>query len=138
MAEQKNDFKVVADYMFKSKSLYHKLSDEDKFNAFFKINQKIACAFPKRANSLNHKSADRSTSIDIWNIYFMKKEFSIPSWYWVKVEKNTTIVKDYTKREVEIFKKYNEEINPRDIDFVLKHFKDEVKQEIKFLSKFED
>ena len=136
MLDKKVDFTVVVNCMFKDKKSYRELSDDDKIKAFFKINQKFACAQPKYANFLNSKYIDKDSAVDIWNDKY-KTEYYIPTWYWTSVEKKT-VSKNFTTREVEIFKKYNEHLNQKDLEFIFKYFTDDVKEEIRILSKFED
>jgi hypothetical protein len=134
MTERKIDFTVVVDYIFKNKNKYLELSDADKEIAFFMINRKFSAYYPSDAKKLNYKIVNRASAIDIWFKAF-KKTNDIPFWYWTKVEKKES--KKISKSDIDIFLKYNKDINPRYLDFIINFYEEDMKTEIKKLKKYE-
>ena len=134
MAEEKIDFIKIVDYLFINKDKYLKLSDIDKENNFFIINRKFASKFPMEANFFNTKLGNRASSLDIWFKIF-KKTYSIPYWYWTKVEKKEN--KKFPKGDIDLFLKYNPDINPRYLDFIIEFYEEDMREELKKLKKYE-
>lgn len=136
--EEVFDFRLIANIIFENKERYTEISDNDKEKAFFILNRKFSAHFPEQAQFVNSKSINRATALDMWFNFFKKKNINrIPSWYWIKIEK-VKVIKDFTNKEIEIFKKYNSHFSESDFEYIFKNFKDEVRHEVKFLSKFED
>lgn len=139
MADNKVNFTVVVDCIFRNKNNFASINDASKIDTFFIINRKFACKYPKFANSLNRKTddEDKASAIDV--IFNKSVNITdIPGWYWKSSVKKATEHKDFTKSEIELFMKYNPNLNQNDLEFMLKYFKDDVKNEIKLLKKFED
>ena len=135
----KNDvFIKVADCIFSKKNQYQQITDNEKIDSFYKINQKFACAYPKHAHFLNSKFIDKSSAIDIWFNYFLKKEYSTPSWYWTNVEYGKKTSKKINDKKLQIFRKYNPEFNDTEIDFLIKYYEQDILDEVEKLSKFEE
>lgn len=131
----KYDMRHIGDFMFKNKSEYINLSDEDKETFFFIMNRKFARNYPKQAQFFNKKGMDKASSLDVWYDYFISKDVNgIPGWYWFKLS---------AKKEKRILKKEEEEfltefyqIRKEDLDFLIKYYPDEVKAEVKKYKKF--
>jgi hypothetical protein len=131
------DFTHIVDFIFKKKDEYKKLSDEDKEKNFFIINRKFARGFPSHAQYVNNKSVDRASALDIWYQFFIKKRTNgIPSWYWFKQEtkREKSII---TKDDVELLMQFYD-IKERDVDFLIKYYPEDVKEEVKKFHKFEN
>jgi hypothetical protein len=130
------DFKHVTDFIFKKKDEYKKLSDEDKERTFFVINRKLARGMPFFAEFLNKKSMNRATSMDIWYYYFVKKRFvDLPKWFYFKLSGKTK-KKSSIKPDEREFLLSAHGIEERDLNFLLKYYPDDVKEELKKFRKF--
>jgi hypothetical protein len=100
------DFTHIVDFIFKKKEEYRKLSADEKEKNFFIINRKFARGFPTHAQFFNNKSIDKSTALDVWYQFFIKKRTTdIPSWYWFKqsVKKEKSLI---TKDDTEFLMKF--------------------------------
>ena len=131
------DFTHIVDFIFKKKEEYRKLSDEDKEKNFFIINRKFARGFPTHAQFFNNKSIDKSSALDVWYQFFIKKRTTdIPSWYWFKQanKKEKSLI---TKDDVQFLMKFYD-IKERDINFLLEYYPEEVLEEVKKYHKFEN
>jgi len=130
------EFKHVTDFIFKKKSEYKKLSDEDKEKTFFMVNRKLARGMPYFAEFLNKKSMNRATSMDIWFNYFVKKRFvDVPKWFYFKLGGKTK-KKSSLKPDEREFLMNILDIEERDIVFLLEYYPDDVKAELKKFRKF--
>lgn len=130
------DFMHVVDFIFKKKEEYKKLSNEDKDDTFFIINRKFARGYPQNAQFFNNKSIDKSSAMDLWYHFFIKKRVQgIPSWYWFKqtTKKEKSIA---TKADVEFLMSYYD-IKERDVHFLIKNYSEDVTEELKKYHKFE-
>ncbi len=130
------DWTHVVDFIFKKKDDYKNLSDEDKEKAFFMINRKFARAYPSHAQFFNNKSINRASSVDIWYHFFIKKRVQgTPDWYWFKqtTKKEKSIA---TKDDVQFLMNLYD-IREYDIDFLIKHYPEDVIEELKKYHKFE-
>jgi hypothetical protein len=131
------DFRNIVDFIFKNKNDYVKITADDKESNFFIINRKFARMYPKHAQFFNHKNIDKSTALDLWYYFFIKKRtIGIPDWYWKKSsskkEKNNI---KYNKDEIEFICKIHD-LNLNDLNFLIKYYPDEIEEEINKYKKF--
>lgn len=136
---KKYNYKEISNILFKNKSEYKNINDQSKIDNFFIINRKLSAKFPEQSKFLNHKNIDKASAMDLWFKFIHKKGINYtPKWWWLNShgskKKSTSNI---TKRDREIFMKYNTEINPRYLDFLFENNEEEVKEELKLLKKFE-
>ena len=135
----KFDFMQTVDAIFKNKNLYKEMSDIDKETNFFIINRKFGTKFLKQAQFFNSKYMDKSTALDMWNMFFRKQE-GIPGWYWgssSKKKEDKEKVKKLPAKDRELLLRFNEQLKDSDIDFLLNYYQEDVFEEVKKLKKFE-
>lgn len=136
----KRDFIFVVDSIFKNKFNFSTLTEEEKESTFFIINRKFSVYKPKLSNYFNFEHIDKVSALDVWYQHFIDENINnIPGWYWQtnSTKKVETESNDFTKKEIELFTKYNDHFTQNDIKFLLKYYKDDVKAELKKLKKFE-
>lgn len=107
----------VFNTMFRNRSEWCDITDEEKSTYLFIFNRYLSKKYPDKALLLNNKSMDKPTCMDLW-FHFMKTQ-PYPKWFWSKSEKekpdglsdkeiNLLIVKLGVKRdELNILIKYH-------------------------------
>lgn len=130
------DLTHVTKYLFKDKEEYKKLSNEDKEKYFFIENRNLARAFPRQAQFLNNKIMDKSSCMDVWFNFFIKKRtINIPDWYRYKTQTNKKEKSILKSEEVEyLIDVYD--LSTFDIEYLERNHLDELKDEIKKYKKF--
>jgi hypothetical protein len=128
----KFDFKAIVDAIFKNKSNYQHITDDDKNEAFFIINRKFAVGELEKSQEYNNKFIDRASALDLWNIKYKKTTF-IPNWYWLKsdVTKEKKRNTNLSKEDIDLLKKCNPQLDDKDIQFLWKYYKEDILNEIK-------
>jgi hypothetical protein len=91
-----------------------------------------------QAKFFNHRSIDKASALDVWYKNFLKTD-GVPSWYWSSIAKaEEKESKDFTKKEMLLFRKYNEHFTENDFNYIFKYMQEEVKYELAILKKYED
>ncbi len=125
-----SNLREITDAIFKYRSNWVKISDEDKVKNAFIVNRFLSKTYPKKAMSLNLKSQDPVSSINIW-YHFMGGE-RYPSDFWSKSPKLKNKVVEKDKRllieKLELNKK-------EDLEYLIEHHPDLIKEELKWLKK---
>lgn len=130
----KVDFITLANIIFKDKSKYKFVSDEEKETNFFMLNRKYAIKYLKQAQFFNNKNVNRASAMDIWYQVFYKTTNGTPSWWWnTKVEPK--IKSEFVNSDIKLVKSYYN-ISDSDIKFLIKFYPDKLKEDIKRLKKF--
>lgn len=132
------EFTHIVDFMFKNKDKYENVGDVDKERNFFIINRKFAREYPIHAEFFNKKNSNKASALDIWFAFFHKKRANnIPQWYWGYKKKkkgesiSTIIKKDEIKYLMDFY-----DIAESDVMYLIINHREEVKEEIKKLRKF--
>lgn len=116
----------IANAMFRKKSDWVKITDEDKEKFFFIFNRYFSKKYPDKAQLLNLKTIDKVSGLDIWYYFMLDKPY--PDWFWSKGEKadkQEISDKDY-KLLLQKLK-----IKDIDLDYLIEHHIDFVKSELK-------
>lgn len=118
----------VANAMFKDKSDWSKITDDDKIKNFFIFNRYFSKKFPERAQLLNLKSIDKVSALNLWYHFMLDKPY--PKWFWSKSEKNTDkpeiSEKDYNLVLIKL------RIKKEDLDYLINNHLDFVIEELKY------
>jgi len=120
----------IAKAMFQYRNQWETISDKDKEMNAFIFNRYFSKNYPEKAAQLNTKGCDKVTIMNLW-FHFMKTE-SYPGWFW----------KGSTKRKMDIpekdFKMLMKKLTmdkPSDLEFMLEHYPDVIKEELKYYKK---
>jgi hypothetical protein len=135
----KYDFIKTVDAIFKTKSEYKNIPDEDKEYNFFIINRKFASKYIKQAKFLNSKNIDKVMAMDLWFLFF-KNQNVIPGWYWQSKsnkKEEKVKVKKISNSDLKMILDNNENLTQNDLEFLIKYYPTDVQNEIKKLNKFE-
>ena len=122
----------VANAMFKNKSDWSKITDEDKEKFFFIFNRYFSKMYPEKSQLLNLKNINKVTSMDLWYYFMLKKPY--PKWFWSKSES-----KEKTEISEKDFKFLLEKlkVKPMDLEYLIQNHLDFVKEELKFYKNLE-
>lgn len=132
----KVDFITLANIIFKDKSKYEYVSDEEKSDCFFILNRKCAIKYLKQAQFFNNKNIDRASAIDLWYNVFYKTTNGTPDWWWRTSQKAKPKIKsEFTAADIKLIKEYYD-ITDCDIKFLIKYYSEKMKLDIKRLKKF--
>jgi hypothetical protein len=82
---------------------------------------------------LNSKNIDKSIGMDLW-FEFMKTQ-PYPKWFWSKPKEEKT-KGDISEKEFKRLLSYLE-IKSEELDFLIKHHKDEIIEELEYLKKID-
>ena len=127
------DWEALANIIFKEKEKYSFVSDDEKYDAFFKLNRKFAFKFLKQAQFFNNKKVDRVSAIDIWYCLLLKN-IGIPAWYW---KTNVSKEKKHNFKPLDLKNiKARYGLTDGDINFLIKYKSDNLKEEISRIKKF--
>jgi len=80
----------VANAMFRNKTEWVKITDEDKERNFFIFNRYFCKKYPEKAQLLNLKNIDKVSSMNLWYHFMLNKSY--PNWFWSKSEKKKPIL----------------------------------------------
>lgn len=132
----KVDFITLANIIFKDKTKYEYVSDEEKHDCFFILNKKFAIKYLKQAQFFNNKNIDRASAIDVWYHVFYKTTNGTPDWWWrTKQPPKIKTKSEFTNVDIKLIKEYYD-ITDSDINFLIKYFSEKLKLDIKRLKKF--
>lgn len=116
----------IANAMFRKKSDWVKITDEQKIKWFFIFNRYFSKKYPDKAQLLNLKTIDKVSGLDLWYYFMLDKPY--PDWFWSKgekVDKQEISDKDY-KLLLQKLK-----IKDIDLDYLIEHHIDFIKSELK-------
>ena len=121
----------VSNIMFRYKDKWVAITKEEKETFFFIFNRYFSKKYPNESFLLNNKNVDKEMSMDLWFSFMLNKPY--PKWFWGKSKK---------KKEKELFskediykvkKKHN--LKDSDINQMIKHYPDELREEINYIKK---
>jgi hypothetical protein len=128
------DFITLANIIFKNKTKYKFVLDEEKENCFFMLNRKFAIKYLKQSQFFNNKNVDRPSALDIWYQIFYKTTNGTPDWWW-KTKQQPKTKSEFSNIDLKLVKEYYD-IKDRDINFLIKFKSEELKEDIKRIKKF--
>ena len=117
----------VTNALFKDKSNWNRISDDEKEKNFFIINRFMSKKFPEKSKLLNDKLINKVSAMDTWFIFMLSQPY--PTWFWSKSE--TKKDKKFTEEEIlYISKEFDIEL--KDIPIILKYYYQSIEDEIVF------
>ena len=119
----------VSNIMFKDKSNWGKVTDEEKSAYFFIFNRYFSKKYPDFSQVLNSKEIDKSLGMDLWFNFMKDKPY--PQWFWSKSEKKSDKGEISEKHINKILETYD--LKRDEFDFILKYYPEEIKEEIQYI-----
>lgn len=126
------DLKTISQSFFNKRD-WDKISNEDKEYSFFIFNRYFSKKYPEYAQTLNIKSIDKVSSMNIWYHFMIDKPY--PKWFWSK-SKNKTNKKLISKNDYNLLIK-RLMINNHDLDYLIENNEDFIKEELKYWKSLE-
>ena len=119
----------VSNIMFKDKSKWIKVTDEEKSVYFFIFNRYFSKKYPYFSQLLNSKEIDKSLGMDLWFNFMKDKPY--PQWFWSKSEKKSDKGEISEKQINKILETYD--LKQDEFDFILKYYPEEIREEIQYI-----
>jgi len=121
----------VANAMFRNKSEWVKITDEDKEKNFFIFNRYFSKKFPDKSQLLNSKDINKVSSMDIWYYFMLNKSY--PNWFWSKSKTEKPIIpnKDFKLLLMKL------KIKDLDLHYLIENHFDFIKEELKYYKALE-
>ncbi len=116
----------VANAMFKNKSDWFKITDEDKIKCFFIFNRYFSKMYPEKSQLLNLKSINKVTSMDLWYHFMLKEPY--PNLFWSKSKKVKPTISD--KDFNLLIRKLN--LKDLDVEYLIENHFDFIEEELKY------
>lgn len=119
----------VSNIMFKDKKDWFKVTDEEKSAYFFIFNRYFSKKYPHLAQLLNSKEQDKVLGMELIFNFMLNQPY--PKWFWSKSEKKIEkkfLTEKHENKLLEIWC-----IKKEELDFLIKYFYDEVKEEVEYL-----
>jgi hypothetical protein len=128
-----NNILAISNVMFRDKKDWSKVTDEQKEQFFFIFNRYFSKKYSMESQLLNDKDIDKIIGMDLW-FEFMKTQ-PYPKWFWSKAKEEKT-KGDISEKE---FKRLlsHLQIKSEELDFLIKHHKDEIIEELEYLKKLD-
>lgn len=122
----------VFNAMFRNKSEWSKLTDEDKSKNFFIFNRYFSKKYPDKAQLLNLKTIDKVSALDLWYNFMLNKDY--PNWFWSKgekAEKPDISEKDFNLLLLKL------KVKKEDLEYLIDNHFEFVKDELKYFKSLE-
>lgn len=126
-----NNILAISNAMFKDKKNWSKVTDEQKDQFFFIFNRYFSKRYPKESQFLNGKEINKSDGMDLWFEFLKNKPY--PQWFWSKsTEKSEK--GEFNEKELSMLRQYLD-VKSEELDFLIKHHRDEVIEELEYVKK---
>jgi hypothetical protein len=133
MKQIEDNLLAITNAMFKTKSDWQYVTEEQKEKWFFIINRNFSKKYPEKAQLLNLKTIDKVTALNLWYHFMLDKPY--PSWFWSKgesTEKGKISEKEF-KNLLESLK-----VKPEDLEYLINKHPDFIKEELTYLKKLKE
>jgi prolyl oligopeptidase PreP (S9A serine peptidase family) len=122
---------AITNTIFKNKSDWKWITDEQKEAYFFIINRMMSKKYPTKAQLFNIKNIDKVSSMNLWYQFMLDKPY--PKWFWSKSKKENSSISEKD------FKLLISKLKIKDLDLhylIEKHF-DFIKEELNYYKSLE-
>jgi len=133
MKKIEDNLLAITNAMFKTKSDWQYVTDEQKEKWFFIINRNFAKKYPEKSQLFNLKTINKVTSLDIWYSFMNDKPY--PNWFWSKTPSNEK-TKISNTDFLSLKRRFN--IKDSDLDFLIEKQFDFIKEELTYLKKLKE
>lgn len=136
-----SNLKDVVNYLIKDRKKYRTLTVKEKEYNFFIINRLMSKRYPLVSHKFNSKSIDKSLGLDMWFFHIGQEikggniDYSFFKWFWSKSKSDTIDNGLNDKDNSYLLKRLN--LSQDDLNFLLRFYKDEVIDEMKYLKKLD-
>jgi hypothetical protein len=129
----------VSKSLFSNSDFWKNVESEDKKKFFFIINRYLSKKFPDLSNKFNLSNVRGDVGLDIWRNFIQSDNYKKLNlgwwgdWFW---DPKTNKIKDkyvFKKEDLDLIKKIHNIDKDSDIEYLVKFFDNELKEEIKFL-----
>lgn len=124
-----NNILAISKVMFTNKNDWKKVTVEQKEQFFFIFNRYFSKKYPDLSSLLNDGNQEKVVGMDLW-FEFMKDK-SYPQWFWSKATKNS---EEFSDKETSQLLQHLD-INEQELNFLIKHYKQEIIEELDYLKK---
>lgn len=125
-----NNILALSKSMFTNQNDWGKVKNEQKEQFFFIFNRYFSKRYPDFSFLLNSKDQNKSTGMDLWFEFMKNKPY--PQWFWSKSTKPTEdMITDKNFEQLMI----HLDIGSEELRHLIKHYKDEIIEEIDYLKK---
>lgn len=121
----------IANAMFKKKSDWEKLTDEDKELNFFIFNRYFSKKFPEKSQLLNQKGIDKVTGMNLWYYFMLDKPY--PNWFWSKSEDESISEESIISDKDFSFLLERLKLDEFNLNSLIKYYPDLIEEELKYL-----
>ncbi len=119
----------IANALFRTKSDWKKITDEDKEKFFFIFNRYFAKKYPEKAQLFNLKTIDKVTAFNLWFQFMLDKPY--PNWFW---SKSTPTEKSISEADFSLLIR-KLRIKDIDLQYLIQNHPDFIKEELKHYKK---
>jgi hypothetical protein len=122
---------AITNTIFKNKSDWKWVTDEQKEDYFFIINRMMSKKYSTKAQLFNIKNIDKVSSMNLWYQFMLDKPY--PKWFWSKSKKENSSISEKD------FKLLISKLKIKDLDLyylIEKHF-DFIKEELNYYKSLE-
>ncbi len=122
---------AITNTIFKNKSDWKWITDEQKEAYFFIINRMMSKKYSTKAQLFNIKNIDKVSSMNLWYQFMLDKPY--PKWFWSKSKKENSSISEKD------FKLLISKLKIKDLDLyylIEKHF-DFIKEELNYYKSLE-
>ena len=119
---------AVTNAMFRNHSDWKYVTDDQKTKFFFIINRLLSKKYPEVSQLLNNKNINYVIGMEL--IFQFMRDKPYPKWIWSKSEKNK--ISNLSEEESELIKR-SLECKDSELEFLIRNYSDELKEEIKYL-----
>jgi hypothetical protein len=119
----------VVNCLFKNRSGWKDITDNDKEKFFFIINRYLSKKYSTKSQFLNIKSENKSKLLDLWFYFLMKEPY--PNWFWSKSPK-TQEMTNYDKKDINLLIEKLQLNKLEDLEYLIQHYPEIIKEELKF------
>jgi hypothetical protein len=118
----------ISNIMFKDRSKWSSVTDEEKSAFFFIFNRFFSKRYPELSQKLNLKSCDPVMGMNLWFNFMSNKSY--PQWFWSKSEKKIKESEDEYD-----YKKYD--LTIAEWELLKLYYSEEVQEELKWIKQLQ-
>ena len=133
MKQIEDNLLAITNSIFRNKTDWQYVTDDQKEKWFFIINRNFSKKYPEKAQLSNLKTIDKVSSLNLWYYFMLDKPY--PNWFWSKAESS-----EKSKISDKDFKFLLQKLKIKDIDleFLIERNFDFIKEELNYYKKIKE